>query len=42
LHDLGERSGHTEAVVARIRQIRTQHAGKRTLIQRLDRAGLPQ
>jgi hypothetical protein len=42
LHDLGERSGDAESVAARIRKLRTQPGGKRTLIQRLDRAGLPQ
>jgi hypothetical protein len=35
------RSHTGEAVTQGIRQLRTRHAAKRTLIQRLDRAGLP-
>jgi hypothetical protein len=42
LLDLGARSGEAEVVAARIQKYRTQHSAKRTLIQRMDGAGLPQ
>ncbi len=41
LRDLGERAGAAEDVARRVRSLRQRHGGKRTLIQRLDRAGLP-
>lgn len=41
LRDLAERTGTAEAVATGLRQLRERHGGKRTLIQRLDRAGLP-
>ncbi len=41
LWDLAERSGKREETAARIRALREQHARKRTLLQRLDRVGLP-
>jgi hypothetical protein len=40
LYDLGERSGEPETVRDKIRELRRQHGAKRTLIQRLDKAGL--
>jgi hypothetical protein len=42
LRDLAERSGTTADVARRIRALREQHRRKPTLVQRLDRAGLPQ
>jgi hypothetical protein len=41
LRDLGDRSGAGNEVDRRIRGLREQHRSKRTLIQRMDRAGLP-
>src|SRR5262249_11443668 len=41
LRALAERSGTGAAVTQGIRHLRTRHAAKPTLIQRLDRAGLP-
>jgi hypothetical protein len=41
LRDLGEHTGTPEGVAARIRQLRQRHGSKRTLIERLNRAGLP-
>jgi len=41
LRDLGGRAGTADAVTARIRELRQQHRSKPTLMQRLDRTGLP-
>jgi hypothetical protein len=41
LRDLGERSGSGDEVAGRVRVLRARHRGKPTLLQRLDRAGLP-
>ena len=41
LRDLAERNGTVEVVKERLRDLRERHSSKRTLIQRLDRAGLP-
>ena len=41
LRDLAARTGSTEQVAERIRTLRERHRGKRTLLQRLDKAGLP-
>jgi hypothetical protein len=41
LRDLAERDGATAAVVKGLRELRERHRAKPTLIQRLDRAGLP-
>lgn len=38
LHDLADRAGTQKAVAKRIQELRERHRGKRTLIQRLDRA----
>ena len=40
LRDLAARTGNTEAVTQKIRQLRERHAAKTTLIERLERAGL--
>jgi hypothetical protein len=42
LRDLGERTGTADEVARRVRALRQRHRGKTTLMQRLDRAGLPQ
>ncbi len=42
LRDLGQRGGSGEDVARRIRKLREQHRNKRTLIQRMDKAGLPE
>jgi hypothetical protein len=41
LRDLGERSGRQEEVAARVQDLRQRHARKPSLLQRMDRAGLP-
>lgn len=41
LRDLAQRSGDSESFSNRMRQLRDKHAGKRALMERLDRAGLP-
>jgi hypothetical protein len=41
LRDLGGRTGNEEDVAGRIRALRERHRSKPTLMQRLDRAGLP-
>jgi hypothetical protein len=41
LRDLGERAGTGDEVAGRVRALRERHRGKPTLLQRLDRAGLP-
>lgn len=41
LHDLGERTGTGKDVLQRIRDLRERHRSKPSLMQRLDRAGLP-
>src|SRR5262249_21187433 len=41
LRDLAERTGTGEDVAGRIRELRERHRSKPTLMQRLDRAGLP-
>jgi len=38
---LAQRDGTTDRLSEQLRQLRQQHAAKRTLIERLDRAGLP-
>ena len=40
LRELGERAGTSEAVAARLGELRARHSSKRTLLQRLDKAGL--
>jgi hypothetical protein len=42
LRDLAARSGRAQETEARVRELRQQHAGKRTLMQRLDHEGLGQ
>jgi hypothetical protein len=41
LRDLGERTGTGNEVAGRVRALRQRHRSKPTLMQRLDRAGLP-
>src|SRR5262249_18503818 len=41
LRDLARRTGSGEAFAGRVRQPRERHRNKRTLLQRLNRAGLP-
>jgi hypothetical protein len=41
LRDLAERDSTGEAVARRIRELRARHGSKRSLIKRLDQAGLP-
>jgi hypothetical protein len=41
LRDLGERTGTGDHVTRRVRVLRERHRSKPTLMQRLDRAGLP-
>jgi hypothetical protein len=41
LRDLGERSGTRGEVAGRVRSLRERHRSKPTLMQRLERAGLP-
>jgi hypothetical protein len=41
LRDLGERAGTGDEVAGRVRVVRERHRSKPTLMQRLDRAGLP-
>jgi hypothetical protein len=40
LYDLAERAGRPDEARARVRQLRQRHASKRSLLQRLDKAGL--
>jgi hypothetical protein len=41
LRDLEAHTGKTEGFATRLRQVRERHSSKRSLIQRMDRAGLP-
>jgi hypothetical protein len=41
LRDLADRTDTAEVLAKRVRELRERHGSKPTLIQRLDRAGLP-
>jgi len=40
LRDLEQRQGTSESFAARLRRLRDAHASKRTLIERMNKAGL--